>query len=74
MPACTRFLSVILPKVKDAIVAENQILPVLEIFGRLFASKKTEQNALDILESVVTSIPPYVTSKLIPQMIFVPVR
>ncbi|KAL1892062.1 importin-alpha export receptor [Sporothrix stenoceras] len=58
VPACARFLSVILPKVKDAIVAENQILPILEIFGRLFASKKTEQNALDILESVVISIPP----------------
>ncbi|CAK7563752.1 MAG: importin-alpha export receptor [Sporothrix epigloea] len=57
VPACTRFLSAILPKIQAAIVSQNQILPLLEIFGRLFASKKTEQNALDILESIATSIP-----------------
>ncbi|EPE07911.1 chromosome segregation protein [Ophiostoma piceae UAMH 11346] len=69
VPACSRFLAAILPKVKDAIIAENQILPVLEIFGRLFGSKKTEQNALDVLESIVNSIPsaaldPYFTTIL----------
>ena len=57
VPACARFLSAILPKIHAAIVSQNQILPLLEIFGRLFASKKTEQNALDILESIITSIP-----------------
>ncbi|CAK7226235.1 importin-alpha export receptor [Sporothrix curviconia] len=57
VPACARFLSAILPKIHAAIVSQNQILPLLEIFSRLFASKKTEQNALDILESIITSIP-----------------
>lgn len=58
VPACARFLAAILPKVADAIVAENQVEPVLGIFQRLSSSKKTEQNSIDILEAIVTSLPP----------------
>ncbi|KAG4220149.1 hypothetical protein PC116_g31372, partial [Phytophthora cactorum] len=38
------------------IVAENHIQSVLGIFQTLLAGKKTEQNAFDLLESIVTSI------------------
>ncbi|KAJ8119394.1 hypothetical protein ONZ43_g3645 [Nemania bipapillata] len=39
------------------IVTENQVQPILGIFQGLLRGKKTEQNAFDLLESVVSSIP-----------------
>lgn len=57
VPGCTRLLSAIIPRAADMIVAENQVEPILGIFQKLLSGKKTEQNAFDILEAVVTSIP-----------------
>ncbi len=60
VPGCARFLSAIIPKAKEAIMAENQLEPILGIFQRLMSSKKTELNACDVLEAVVSTFPPYV--------------
>lgn len=57
VPGCTRFLCAIVPKARDAIVAENQLESVLGIFQRLITSKRNEQNAFDLLESIVAAIP-----------------
>ncbi|KAK6834963.1 Importin alpha re-exporter [Apiospora arundinis] len=57
VPGCTRLLAAIIPRAADMIVAENQVEPILGIFQKLLSGKKTEQNAFDILEAVITSIP-----------------
>ncbi|KAK8110363.1 Importin alpha re-exporter [Apiospora kogelbergensis] len=57
VPGCTRLLAAIIPRATDMIVAENQVEPILGIFQKLLSGKKTEQNAFDILEAVITSIP-----------------
>ncbi|KAI2473802.1 putative mportin-alpha export receptor [Annulohypoxylon bovei var. microspora] len=56
VPALTRLLAAIIPRASRSIVAENQVQPVLGIFQNLLRSKKTEQNAFDLLESIVLSI------------------
>ncbi|KAI1391113.1 putative mportin-alpha export receptor [Hypoxylon trugodes] len=56
VPALTRLLAAILPRASGSIVAENQLQSVLGIFQTLLAGKKTEQNAFDLLESIVLSI------------------
>ncbi|KAH9909771.1 CAS/CSE protein [Xylariomycetidae sp. FL2044] len=56
VPALTRLLVAIVPRAADIIVAQNQIEPILGIFQHLLGGKKTEQNAFDILESVVISL------------------
>ncbi|KAI1106076.1 putative mportin-alpha export receptor [Jackrogersella minutella] len=56
IPALTRLLAAIIPKASRSIVAENQVQPILGIFQTLLRSKKTEQNAFDLLESIVLSI------------------
>ncbi|OAA64503.1 chromosome segregation protein [Niveomyces insectorum RCEF 264] len=58
IPAWVRLLSALLPKVKDAIVSGGEIPRVLELFSKLFAMKKADQHAFDLLEAVVTSLPP----------------
>lgn len=60
VPGCARFLSAIVPKAKNPILAQKQLEQILGVFQRLLASKKTEQNAFDILESVVASFDGYV--------------
>lgn len=55
VPGCARFLSAMVPKAKQTIVESQQLVQILGIFQRLLASKKTETNAFDILESVVAS-------------------
>lgn len=55
VPGCARFLSAMVPKAKQAIVESQQLVQILGIFQRLLASKKTESNAFDILESVVAT-------------------
>ncbi|KAI1468522.1 Cse1-domain-containing protein [Daldinia caldariorum] len=56
VPALTRLLAAIIPRAARVIVAENHIQSVLGIFQTLLAGKKTEQNAFDLLESVIISI------------------
>ncbi|KAI1805565.1 Cse1-domain-containing protein [Daldinia bambusicola] len=56
VPALTRLLAAIIPRAARAIVAENHIQSVLGIFQTLLAGKKTEQNAFDLLESVIISV------------------
>ncbi|KAJ9143752.1 Chromosome segregation protein [Pleurostoma richardsiae] len=55
VPGCARFLAAIIPKATELILAEKQLEPILGIFQRLLASKKTEQNAFDILEAIIGS-------------------
>jgi exportin-2 (importin alpha re-exporter) len=57
VPPLSRFISAIIPKATQAIVAEQKLEPILTIFQRLLAGKKTEQNAFDILEAVVGAFP-----------------
>ncbi|ORY71129.1 Cse1-domain-containing protein [Pseudomassariella vexata] len=57
VPGCTRLLAAIVPRASQDIVAANQVEPILGIFQKLLVGKKTEQNAFDVLESVVISIP-----------------
>lgn len=57
VPGCTRLLAALIPRAADLIVAENQLEPVLGVFQRLLSGKKTEQNAMDILEAIVISVP-----------------
>ncbi|KAI1096818.1 putative mportin-alpha export receptor [Rostrohypoxylon terebratum] len=57
IPALTRLLAAIIPRAANSIVAENQVQPILGIFQNLLRIKKTEQNAFDLLESIVLSIP-----------------
>ena len=59
VPALTRLLVALIPRASQYIVAENQVQPILGIFQGLLRGKKTEQNAFDLLESVVLSIPKY---------------
>ncbi|KAI1138917.1 putative mportin-alpha export receptor [Hypoxylon sp. FL0543] len=56
VPALTRLLAAIIPRASRMIVAENQVQPILGIFQSLLRGKKTEQNAFDLLESIVVSI------------------
>lgn len=57
IPPLARFMAAIMPKLADAIIAEQKLEPILAIFQRLLGGKKTEQNAFDILEAVVASFP-----------------
>ncbi|KAI5924131.1 chromosome segregation protein [Camillea tinctor] len=57
VPALTRLLAAIIPRAAQSIVAGNQVQPVLGIFQGLLRGKKTEQNAFDLLEAIVLSIP-----------------
>ena len=60
VPACTRLLSAVIPKVPNAIVAENQVEPILGIFQKLLAGKKSEIYAFDILDSMIKAFEPSV--------------
>lgn len=55
VPPLARFVSAIMPKATKEILAEQKLEAVLSVFQRLLTSKKTEQNAFDILEAVVGS-------------------
>ncbi|KAI1776156.1 putative mportin-alpha export receptor [Hypoxylon cercidicola] len=56
VPALTRLLAAIVPRASSTIVAENQVQPILGIFQNLLRGKKTEQNAFDLLESIILSL------------------
>lgn len=58
VPACTRLLSAVIPRVTKAIVAEKQLEPILGIFQMLLNSKKSTLYAFDILDSIVKSMEP----------------
>ncbi|KAM0260697.1 hypothetical protein ACHAQJ_002613 [Trichoderma viride] len=58
IPACTRLLSALIPRVAKTIVTENQLEAVLGIFQRLLSGKKSELHAFDVLESIVKSFEP----------------
>ncbi|KAF5006404.1 hypothetical protein FDECE_7220 [Fusarium decemcellulare] len=58
VPACTRLLSAVIPRASQAIIAENQLEPVLGIFQKLLSGKKSELLAFDILDSIVKSFEP----------------
>jgi exportin-2 (importin alpha re-exporter) len=55
VPGCARFLAAMIPKAKQTIVDNKQLVQILGIFQRLLAIKKTEQNAFDILEAVAAT-------------------
>lgn len=59
VPALTRLLAAILPRSAGDIVANNHLEAVLGIFQMLLSGKKTEQNAFELLESIVTSVERY---------------
>jgi exportin-2 (importin alpha re-exporter) len=58
IPACTRLLSSLIPRVSKTIVAENQLEAILGIFQRLLSGKKSELYAFDVLEAIVNSFEP----------------
>lgn len=55
VPGCARFLAAMIPKAKQTIVDNKQLVQVLGIFQRLLAIKKTEPYAFDILEAVAAT-------------------
>jgi exportin-2 (importin alpha re-exporter) len=55
VPGLARFLSAIIPKATQVVVATNQLEPILGVFQKLISGKKAEQAAFDILEAVVGS-------------------
>lgn len=57
VPPLARFLAAVMPKASQVILAEQKLELILATFQRLLGGKKTEQNAFDILEAVVTSFP-----------------
>lgn len=57
VPPLSRFVAAMMPKATKEILEEQQLEPILSIFQRLLSGKKTEQNAFDILEAVVSSFP-----------------
>ncbi|KAF4119638.1 exportin-2 (importin alpha re-exporter) [Geosmithia morbida] len=63
VPACTRLLSAVIPKVAGAIVSENQLEPVLGIFQKLLSGKKSELHAFDVLDSLVKGVEPSALEK-----------
>lgn len=58
VPACTRLLSAVIPKAPKAIVADNQVEPILGIFQKLLGGKKSELYSFDILDAMVKSFEP----------------
>jgi exportin-2 (importin alpha re-exporter) len=58
VPACTRLLSAVIPRAAKSIATENQLEPILGIFQKLLAGKKSELYAFDILDSIVKSFEP----------------
>lgn len=60
VPACTRLLSSLIPKVPKAIVADSQVEPILGIFQKLLSGKKSEVYAFDILDAMVKAFEPSV--------------
>jgi exportin-2 (importin alpha re-exporter) len=55
VPGLARLLAAIIPRATKELEAEKQLEPILGIFQRLLGSKKTEQNAFDVLEAVCSS-------------------
>ncbi|KAK4189087.1 CAS/CSE protein [Podospora australis] len=55
VPPLSRFLAAIIPRAANEIVNENKLEAILLIFQRLLYGKKTEQNAFDIIEAVVST-------------------
>jgi exportin-2 (importin alpha re-exporter) len=60
VPACTRLLSALIPKISASIASENQLEPILGIFQKLLSGKKSELYAFDLLDSIVKTFEPYV--------------
>lgn len=58
VPACARLLSAVIPKVPQAIVANDQVQQVLGIFQKLLSGKKSEAFAFDILDALVKAFEP----------------
>ncbi|KAF3021517.1 importin-alpha export receptor [Neopestalotiopsis sp. 37M] len=63
VPGAARLLAAIIPRAAEAIVAENQLEPILGIFQKLLSGKKTEQSAFEILDAIVVSVPKPVLEK-----------
>ncbi|VUC21535.1 unnamed protein product [Clonostachys rosea] len=63
VPACTRLLSALIPRIEKTIVAENQLEPILGIFQKLLSGKKSELYAFDLLDAIIKSIEPSVMEK-----------
>ena len=53
IPGCARLLSAVIPRAASLIGSDGKIEQVLGIFQGLMNSKKTDQYAFDVLESVV---------------------
>ncbi len=58
VPACTRLLSAVIPKIPKAIIADNQVEPILGIFQKLLSGKKSELYAFDIIDAMVKAFEP----------------
>lgn len=57
IPALVRLLRAFLSKGAQAIVAANQLAPMLGIFQHLVASKATDQHAFELLEAIYEFVP-----------------
>jgi exportin-2 (importin alpha re-exporter) len=69
VPACTRLLSAVIPRAEKSIVAEGQLEPILGIFQKLLAGRKSELYAFDILDSIVKSFEPAALGNYFPTIL-----
>ncbi|GAO17259.1 hypothetical protein UVI_02061050 [Ustilaginoidea virens] len=58
VPACVRLLSAVIPKTSELILQGNQLEAVLGIFQKLLGFKKSETQAFDILDAIISSFEP----------------
>ncbi len=59
VPALVRLLSALINRAGVEFVSSNQIEPVLGIFERLCSTRQNEAQAFELLECILTSLPPY---------------
>ncbi|KXJ93050.1 CAS/CSE protein [Microdochium bolleyi] len=69
VPALTRLLSAIIPRSAESIVAQNQVEPILGIFQRLVSNKRTEIDAMDLLDTVAKSLPGATTKQFLKEIL-----
>ncbi|KAL2414776.1 Importin alpha re-exporter [Exophiala dermatitidis] len=58
IPALVRLLSAIIPRAADELIAANQVEAVLGIFQKLVSTKIYEGYGFDLLETVISTLPP----------------
>jgi len=65
-PALVRFLTSLVSRGAGEIISNNQIEPILGVFQKLVSSKSTDVYGFDLLESIISAVPPTSLEKYFP--------